>query len=91
MQREGRYNALASVIVLKERYANHWSMKNDSYWLARLMQEVGELASAIVEDHEHPPETELLQIASICLNWLEKRDVVGLQIAEEGERDAEGE
>lgn len=47
--------------------------KSDMYWLARLTEEVGELSSALLGRHEHPPEVELRQIAAICLNWLEYR------------------
>lgn len=50
-----------------------WQDKDDAYWLARLMQEVGELASSLVGDHKDAPEHELLQIASISMNWLAKR------------------
>jgi len=50
-----------------------WRDRDDNYWFARLVQEVGELGSALVGDHEHPPELELTQIAAICLNWLDRK------------------
>ena len=61
------------VLDLKEANASRWRDRDDAYWFARLMQEVGELSSSLVGDHEDPPEHELRQIASIALNWLEKR------------------
>lgn len=54
-------------------FTTHWRDKPDSYWLARLMEEVGELAGSLVGDHDDPPEWELTQIAGICINWLEMR------------------
>lgn len=61
------------VIALKQQYAEKWRDKPESYWLMRLIQEIGELASALANDHEHTPDHELEQIASITLNWLEMR------------------
>ena len=41
--------------------------------LCTLMQEeLGELAQAINNKHEHPPELELLQIGGFVLNWLSR-------------------
>jgi hypothetical protein len=64
------YNALA----LKDKHRKTWRDKPESYWLARLVGEVGELAGALVGDHDDSPDWELQQIAAICLNWLEMRD-----------------
>ena len=61
------------VMSLAYNHAETWRDKDNSYWLARLMQEVGELASSLVGDHDDSPEHELRQIASIALNWLELR------------------
>lgn len=52
------------------RYQQYWRGKDQAYWLARLMQEVGECASAFAGDHSDPIDHELEQIASIALNWL---------------------
>jgi hypothetical protein len=38
--------------------------------LRMLVEEVGELASALAGDHEHDPEFELVQIGGIALHWL---------------------
>lgn len=56
----------------KQKYKNKWRDKPDSYWFYRLSQEVGELGSVLARDHEDTIEHELAQIASICLNWLDK-------------------
>jgi hypothetical protein len=62
-----------SVDIMVEKYRHHWRDRDDMYWLARLMQEVGELGSSLVGDHDDTPEHELVQIASIAINWLDKR------------------
>lgn len=67
-------NKPEDVIALKEKYRELWRERPESFWLARLMQEVGELASVLAGDHSDPLEHELKQIAAICLNWLEMRD-----------------
>ena len=68
---------LDAVLALKEQHSITWRLRPEPYWCARLMQEVGELAAALVNDHEHSPDWELTQIASICLNWLEMRRYEG--------------
>ena len=55
-------------------YSDKWRDKPDSYWFYRLLEEVGELGASLANDHEHSPDYELKQIASICVNWLEKRN-----------------
>jgi hypothetical protein len=62
------------VAVLKNTRRKKWRSKPDSYWFQRLVAEVGELGGALAGDHPHPPDWELIQIASICINWLEMRD-----------------
>jgi hypothetical protein len=61
-------------VSLAIQHKNTWRDKPESYWLAGLMEEVGELAGALVGQHEHSPESELIQIASICENWLRFRE-----------------
>ena len=61
------------VTGLAIQHSKTWRDKPESYWLARLMQEVGELGSSLVGDHDDPPEWELKQIAAICLNWIDMR------------------
>jgi len=79
---ELEYEIADSVIVKADEYADKWRDRDDAYWLQRLMQEVGELASALAGDHPDSPEHELEQIGSIAINWLRKRAVV------EGQRHA---
>ncbi len=64
---------LDQVLKLKEQHAATWRDKPESYWLARLVQKTGELASSLVGDHTDTPDHELRQIAAIALNWLEAR------------------
>ncbi len=47
-----------------------WESLPLQFWLARLTGEVGELANAVVGEHEHPWELEALQVAAICINML---------------------
>jgi hypothetical protein len=68
---------LDSVVALKVAHKSTWRDKPESYWFARLSQELGELGGSLVGDHEGPIEWELTQIASICLNWLDMRRETG--------------
>ena len=61
------------VLDLKSRYAAYWRHKPESYWLARLQEEVAELTLTLDEQHEGPVSLELREIASICMNWLDMR------------------
>ena len=63
----------AWVSQYRQQYAAHWRELPETFWLARLVEEVGELAASTVNDHEHTPDVELAQIAGICINWLEMR------------------
>lgn len=62
------------VITLRVKKRKLWRDKTESYWLSRLVEEVGELASSLNGRHPHDPDTELTQIASMCINWLEMRE-----------------
>jgi hypothetical protein len=83
--------AEAGVLELKSQHAHTWRDKPEDYWLARLMAEVGELAGALVGDHDDEPEWELTQIAAICINWLELRAALGDTAAGSGSRVRMGE
>jgi hypothetical protein len=61
------------VIDLQEQHRDTWRDRPESYWLARLLEEFGELGASLANDHEHPPEWELMQIAAICINWIDMR------------------
>ena len=58
---------------LAYEHRDAWSGESDEWWLQRLVEEVGELASSLAGRHEHDPESELRQIAAIALNWLAER------------------
>lgn len=61
----------AHQLMLKHK--DTWKYRGKHYWLACLMEEVGELGKALVDSHiDHPPEWELIQIRSICGNWLKR-------------------
>ena len=60
------------VISRKRRYKSYWRAKADWYWLYRLLQEMAELIGSLLRIHKDSPRHELEQIASICMNWLEK-------------------
>jgi hypothetical protein len=63
-----------SIVSLAVQHKDTWRDKPESYWFARLVQEVGELGSSLVGDHDDPAEWELKQIATICENWLRLRE-----------------
>jgi NTP pyrophosphatase (non-canonical NTP hydrolase) len=44
---------------------------DDLYWLAILMEEVGELAREVIEGHKLSMSHELIQSGAVCLAWLE--------------------
>jgi hypothetical protein len=54
-------------------YKDKWRNRSDYYWLWRLLQEVFELIGTLLHVHKDSPDWELRQIASICANWMEKR------------------
>lgn len=54
-------------------HCDTWRDEPESRWLAGLVAEVGELADALHDKHEHSPDTELRQIGAIVLNWLDMR------------------
>lgn len=68
---------MEQVLALKEKYRDYWRDDPESYWFARLVEEVGELGGSLVGNHTDSPGWELAQIAAICLNWLEMREEKG--------------
>lgn len=70
----GPTTTILDQIVGLQRYHNKtWRNKRQWRWVLGLIEEVVELIASLVGLHEGPPEWELMQIASICLNWLEYR------------------
>ena len=58
-------------LVVQHRHT--WQDEPDERWLKGMVEEVGELASALAGRHEHTPDYELRQIAAIAINWLAER------------------
>lgn len=64
---------LEQVIRLKNKHKDTWRDRSQWYWMYCLLEEVVELGLALIGLHEGPVEWKLLQIATICLNWIEYR------------------
>ena len=61
---------IAPVLDLMRQHDETWHDLEFHQWLPGLIEEIGELASSIAGKHEDHPHWELMQIASIALNWL---------------------
>jgi len=72
---------MKDLIDYAKRHSHLWRHQGDHYWLARLHQEVAELTLTLDHQHQGPRNHELLQIATICINWLHKEHA--LQYPEE--------
>ena len=64
---------LEQAAQLKEQHEDTWRDRPQWYWMLGLLEEVIELGLSLMGLHEGPVEWELLQIAAICLNWIEYR------------------
>lgn len=64
------------VLDLKYKHCKTWRDKPDWYWFMQLMEEVFELALSLLGLHRHGPDIELAQIASIAMNFMEKRKLL---------------
>ena len=64
---------LERVLYLTAEHVRTWRDRGNWYWFLGLLEEVVELALSLVGLHGDPPEHELRQVASICLNWLDLR------------------
>jgi len=62
------------VAGLKDTHRHTWRNQSEQRWLHGLLEETYELSGALIGKHAGPVEFELLQIAAICLNWIEMRD-----------------
>jgi hypothetical protein len=58
-------------ITLKRENVLTWHDKCSLYWLIGLLEEVFELTRSLIGLHKHTPESKLLQIAAITMNWAE--------------------
>jgi NTP pyrophosphatase (non-canonical NTP hydrolase) len=67
---------LQKVVEERARQDQKWGVQNHGnlFWLAVLMEEVGELAQAIIQQSKTDPadaEKELVQVAAVAVAWLE--------------------
>jgi len=65
---------LEQIAQLKTKYRHAWGDRPRWYWMLGLLEEVAELALSLMGLHAGPVEWELLQIATICANWIECRE-----------------
>jgi len=72
----------AKVIDLAEHYKKWGRDEPESTWMNLLVEEVGELGAALNGRHKHSPDYELVQIAAICINWLDKRQAAIAKLEE---------
>jgi len=68
---------ITACVDMANKHHDTWRDKPESYWLAGLTSEVGELASSLMGKHPHAVELELCQIAAIAMNWLHMRGLQG--------------
>lgn len=64
--------AAIKVLRYAERHSGRWRDRSDLYWYLRLLQETLELGGVVLGLHDDDPEHEKAQIASICINWMDK-------------------
>ena len=77
---------MRGVIELRKKHELKWWEKDDMWWFARLAQELGELGDSLTgEAPSTEKHHELRQIASICLNWLDKDGVYSHAMEEEAD------
>lgn len=78
---------IAQAVVDHEAKYNakgQWHEKGVAYWFNSLVEEIGELGQALNGEHEHPPETELVQIGAIAIGFLRQLK----RLEERGEYDS---
>ena len=61
---------IAPVLELMRQHDETWHDLDEMRWLAGLVEEVGELASSMMHRHDDPIAWEMMQIATISLNYL---------------------
>ena len=71
---------IGKIIEEVHRQDDKWGEQNhdDLYWLGILMEEVGEVATELIEHRgkklEQKTDDEIIQCAAVCLNWLNCRE-----------------
>jgi lipid-A-disaccharide synthase-like uncharacterized protein len=64
---------MATVRLMEEHKAT-WRNKPEWFWFLSLLEEVFELLGALIGWHKDPVKWELMQIAAICMNWIDMRE-----------------
>ena len=62
-----------NVFALKQTHLETWRNHGQLKWTLGLLEEVAELLLSLAGLHKDPPDWELMQIATIAMNWLEMR------------------
>lgn len=60
-------------IDLRRQHRTTWRTRKQGFWLFGLLEEIAELILALAGLHKDGVDWELLQIAAICMNWMEMR------------------
>ena len=70
---EGNESVLDLIRAERMRQDSKWGEQNhsDLYWLGILVEEVGELAKAIIENDGENGVKELVQTAAVCVAWMD--------------------
>lgn len=75
---------IMATIRLQQKYRDHWKDKGDWYWAWRVLLEVGALITSLAGfRREGSPRWELMQIASICMNWMQNHEARKAAAADE--------
>jgi len=61
------------ILHLKAQHRETWRDRSEWFWMRGLLEEVWELALALMGLHKDSPDWELTQISAIAANWLEMR------------------
>jgi len=64
----------SQVLELKRQHNSTWRGRSQLKWAFGLLEEVMELLLALVGLHKDSADWELRQIATIAMNWLERRE-----------------
>ena len=69
-----RVSAVEELVIKRKRKSkNYWRDKSEWYWLRKLLGKLAGLTWYTARRHPFLTREELEQIASICMNWLERR------------------
>ena len=55
------------------KWGTDFKGRTDEKWLTILAEEFGEVAEAMLRDDDYDIEEELIQVAAVCVSWLEYR------------------